>query len=174
MRTVKQRAKRVKMLILDIDGVMTDGRIIYDDRGRSLKCFNVLDGMGLVLLGLAKIKVALISARGSRAVLRRAREIGAVEVKQNFPDKLKALGQILKKYKLANRDICFIGDDLPDLPVIKRAGFAVAVPNGCPEAKRAAHYVTKKEGGKGAVREVIEIILRAQNKWRKLTKEFLT
>ncbi len=172
--TLKQRAKKIKMLILDIDGVMTDGRIIYDSRGNELKCFNVLDGMGLALLNQTKIKVALITAKGSPAVKRRAREIGAVEVKQNSIDKLTALRQILRKYNLSSKDICFVGDDLVDFPVMKRAGLAVAVANACSEAKKVAHYVTKKEGGKGAVREVIEIILRAQNEWRRLTRRYLT
>jgi 3-deoxy-D-manno-octulosonate 8-phosphate phosphatase (KDO 8-P phosphatase) len=170
--TVKQRAKKIRMLILDIDGVMTDGRIIYDSRGNELKCFNVLDGMGLALLNQTGIKVALISAKGSPAVKRRAREIGAVEVKENSIDKLTAFRQILKRHDLSARDICFIGDDLLDLPLMKRAGLSVAVPGACPEVKRAARYLTKKEGGKGAVREVIEIILRAQNKWRKLVGKY--
>ncbi len=169
---MRERAKRVKMLIVDIDGVMTDGRIIYDSKGNELKCFNVLDGMGFVLLGQAKIKVALITAKGSKAVLRRARDIGAVEVKQSAIDKLTAFRQILKKHGLSAKDICFIGDDLLDLPVMKRVGLSVAVPGACPEVKRAARYVTKKEGGKGAVREVIEVILRAQNKWHKLIGKY--
>jgi len=171
--TVKQRAKRVKMLILDIDGVMTDGRIIYDSRGNELKCFNVLDGMGLALLHQAGIKVALITAKGSPAVLRRSRDIGAVEVKQGAIDKIKPFREILKKYKLSSKDICFIGDDLVDLPIMKRAGLACAVPNACSQVKKLSHYLTKKEGGKGAVREVIEIILRAQNKWQRLIRRFL-
>ncbi|MBL7085208.1 MAG: HAD-IIIA family hydrolase [Candidatus Omnitrophica bacterium] len=171
--TVKQRAKRIKMLILDIDGVMTDGRIIYDSKGNELKCFNVLDGFGLALLHQAGIKAALITAKGCPAVLRRARDIRAVEVKQKTLDKLSAFRQILKKYNLNSRHICFIGDDLLDLPAMKRAGFAVAVPNGSAEVRKIAHYVTKKEGGKGAVREVIEIILRSQNKWLKSIKKYL-
>lgn len=171
---VKERAQKVKMLILDIDGVMTDGRIIYDGRGNELKCFNVLDGMGFALLNQTEIKVALITAKASGAVLRRARDIGAVEVKQNAIDKIKAYNQILKKYKLTDKEICFIGDDLIDLPVMRRSGFAVAVANACSEVKKVAHYITRKEGGKGAVREVIEIILRAQNKWRSVTRRYLT
>lgn len=170
---VKQRAKKVKMLILDIDGVLTDGRIIYDSKGKELKCFNVLDGMGLALLGLAQIKVALITAKSSPAVRRRARDIGAAELREDVIDKLSAFSQILKKYKLSNENICFVGDDLLDLPVIKRAGLGVAVANACPEVKKYADYLTKREGGKGAVREVIEIVLRAQNKWQKVIKRFL-
>jgi 3-deoxy-D-manno-octulosonate 8-phosphate phosphatase (KDO 8-P phosphatase) len=171
---MRQRAKRIKMLILDVDGVMTDGGIFYDARGNELKCFNVLDGMGLALLNQTKVKVALITAKGSAAVLRRAREIGAVEVKQNSVDKLMAFRQILKKYDLNSKDVCFIGDDLVDFPVMKRVGFACAVANACNEVKNVAHYVTKREGGRGAVREIIEIILRAQNKWAGLTKKYLT
>ena len=95
---IRERAKKIKMLILDVDGVMTDGRIIYDSKGNELKCFNVLDGLGFALLQQTKIKVALITAKSSKAVSRRARDIGAVEVKQNAIDKLKAYNQILKKY----------------------------------------------------------------------------
>lgn len=172
-KEVNQRAKKVKMLILDIDGVMTDGRIIYDSRGNELKCFSVLDGMGFALLGQTKIKVALITAKASQAALRRAREIGAVEVAQNAVDKLNAYRQILKKYQLKDENICFIGDDLLDCPVMKQAGLSVAVANACAEAKQLANYITRKEGGKGAVREVIEIILRAQGSWHKLTHRYL-
>lgn len=171
--TIKQRAKKIKMLILDIDGVMTDGRIIYDSKGNELKCFNVLDGMGLALLHQTKIKVALITAKGSRAVLRRARDIGAVEVKQGAIDKIAALRKILKKYRLKEKDICFVGDDLLDIPIMRRVGLAVAVANASFEVRRFAHYQTKKEGGKGAVREVIEIILRSQNKWHQLIAKYL-
>ena len=171
--TLKERAKRIKMLILDIDGVMTDGRIIYDSKGDELKCFNVLDGMGLALLRQTKIKVALITAKGSKAVSRRARDIGAVEVKQDTIDKLKALRQILKKYKLTESDVCFVGDDLIDVPVLRRVGLAVAVANASFEVKKVAHYRTRKEGGKGAVREVIELVLRAQNIWHELTAKYL-
>jgi len=171
--TIKQRAKKIKMLVLDIDGVMTDGRIIYDSKGNELKCFNVLDGLGLAVLKQIKMKVVLVTAKGSRPVLRRARDIGVAEVWQDAHDKLKPYRQILKKHKLKNEDICFVGDDLVDLSVMKRAGLSVAVANACPEAKRIAHYVTKKEGGKGAVREIIEIILRAQNIWPEIIRKFL-
>ena len=171
--TIKQRARKIKMLILDIDGVMTDGRIIYDSKGNELKCFNVLDGMGLAVLKQIKMKVALVTAKGSRVVLRRARDIGVTEVWQNAHDKLKPYRQILKKHKLKNDDICFVGDDLVDLSIMKRAGLSVAVANACPEAKRIAHYVTKKEGGKGAVREIIELILKNQNLWDGLIEKYI-
>lgn len=169
---LRRQAQKVKMLILDVDGVMTDGRIIYDNKGNELKCFNVLDGMGLALLYQAGIKVAIITAKGAKAVLRRAADIGAVEVEQNAVDKLAPFRQILQRQNLTAEDICFVGDDLVDLPIMKRAGLAVAVANACAEVKQLAHYVTQKEGGKGAVREVIEIILQAQNKWDGLIEKF--
>ena len=107
------------------------------------------------------------------ALLRRARDIGAVEVKQRAIDKLTPFKQILKKHNLSNKDVCFIGDDLVDLPLMRRVGFAVGVAGASGEVKQNAHYITKKEGGKGAVREVIEIILRAQNKWHRLIEKYL-
>jgi len=170
---IASRAKKVKMLILDIDGVLTDGRIIYDSKGSDLKCFNVLDGMGLALLKRANIKLVLITAKSSKAVVKRAKDIAATEIKLNASDKLTPFRQILKKYKLKEKDICFIGDDLPDLPLTRRAGLSIAVPNACADVKKYAHYITKKEGGKGAVREVVEIILHVQNKWRSAIKKYL-
>jgi len=161
------------MLILDIDGVMTDGRIIYDDKGNELKCFYALDGMGLALLKRANIQLALISSKGSPAVLRRVKDFGAQEVKLNITDKLKVFKQILSKYKLKAAEVCFMGDDLVDIPLIKRVGFSVAVPGACSEVKKLADYITKQAGGKGAVREIVEIILRGQNKWRKVIARYL-
>ncbi|MFH1045836.1 MAG: HAD hydrolase family protein [Candidatus Omnitrophota bacterium] len=167
---VKARAKKIKMLALDIDGVLTDGRIIYDNQGNELKCFNVLDGMGLALLKKTPIKVVLISAKGSQAVLRRAKDIGAVEVRQEAQDKLAELKRIIAKYKISLDEVCFVGDDLADLPVLKRVGLAATVKGACAEAKKCAHYIAKRPGGEGAVREVIELILRAQNIWGRLIK----
>lgn len=170
---MRERARKIKMLILDIDGVMTDGRIIYDNKGNELKCFNVLDGMGLALLKRTKIKLALITAKSSKAVLRRGADIGAVEIKQNSHDKLPVFQKLITKHKLRVEDICFIGDDLPDLPIIRRVGFAVTVPGACAEVKEHAHYITKCSGGKGAVREVVELILRSQNKWKSLIEKYM-
>ena len=172
IKTIQSRAKKIKMLALDVDGVLTDGSIIYDSKGCELKAFNVLDGMGLALLPEAAIKIVLITAKGSPAVLRRAKDIGALEVKQNRLDKGTCLLSIAKKYKVTKSQICFVGDDLLDISAMKYAGLAVAVSNASAETKKCADYITKLSGGRGAVREVIELILKAQNKWKKITEKY--
>lgn len=160
-----EKVKRVKLLILDIDGVMTDGRIIYSIYGDELKFFDVQDGFGITLLNRAGIKSAIITAKKSRIVKLRARDMKVARVYQGFSDKLAAFNKILKCFKVVPEDVCFIGDDLIDMPVLKRAGFAVAVPNAVEEVKKNAHYTTSKMGGRGAVREICDLILKSQGKW---------
>jgi 3-deoxy-D-manno-octulosonate 8-phosphate phosphatase (KDO 8-P phosphatase) len=167
------RAKRVKLLILDIDGVMTDGRIIYSVYGDELKFFDVQDGFGITLLNLAGIKSVIITAKKSRIVKLRARDMKVAKAYQGYIDKLVAFEMILKEFKVAPDEVCFIGDDLIDVPVLKRVGFAAAVPNAAPEVRSAAHYVTAKPGGRGAVRELCDMILKAQDKWSIATSQFL-
>ncbi len=169
---LEERAKKIKLLILDVDGVLTDGRIIYDNFGDEFKCFSVQDGLGFALLHASKIKTIIITAKKSKPVLRRAREMGVIKVYQNVWQKLKIYEQILKKFKLLDEQVCFIGDDLIDVPILKKVGWAVAVANGVAEVKDCAHYVTQREGCKGAVREVIEIILKSQNLWDKLLEKY--
>ena len=159
------RASKVKLLVLDVDGVMTDGRIIYGDIGDELKCYDVKDGLGIVLLKHAGIPTAIITAKRSKVVTKRARDLGIRSVQQNMTNKSKALDKLIKKYKCDADEICFIGDDIIDLPVLKRVGLAVAVPNGVPEVIKAAHYMTHNPGGRGAVREIADLILKAQGKW---------
>lgn len=170
---IEERAKKIKLLMLDVDGVLTDGRLIYDNFGGELKCFNVQDGLGFSLLHASGIKAVIITAKRSKSVLRRAREMGIVKVYEGAWQKLEIYQRILKKFKLLDEDICFIGDDLIDVPILKRAGFAVAVANGANEAKDCAHYLTQREGGKGAVREVIELILKSQNLWDGLVEKYI-
>jgi len=162
---VLARAKKVNVLIVDIDGVMTDGRIIYSIYGDELKFFDVQDGLGITFLNRAGIKTVIITAKKTRIVKTRARDLKVAKAYLGFPDKLVSLKKILKKFRVAPEEICFIGDDLIDLPVLKRVGFAVAVPNAVDEVKSAAHYVTVREGGRGAVREICDIILKSQGKW---------
>ena len=169
---LKKRARKIRMLILDVDGVLTDGRIIYDNRGNALKNFNVQDGFGMTLLPRAGIKSGIITAKASLAMKRRAEEMKITKVYQNISDKLTAYKEILKTFALEDEEVCYVGDDLMDLPVLNRAGLAVTVADGVGEAKKAAHYITKKKGGHGAVREVIEIILKAQGKWAKVTEKY--
>ena len=175
------RLKRIKLLIMDVDGVLTDGRIIVDDKGAEIKRFDVQDGFGIVLFsahrrapfyGRAGFKTAIISARNSRAVDARAKDLKIDFVFQDANPKSLAYMQIIKELGISDKEVCFIGDDLTDLRILKKVGFAVAVSNAVKEVKGAAHYVTKKAGGGGAVREVIELILKAQGKWKEIIQQY--
>jgi 3-deoxy-D-manno-octulosonate 8-phosphate phosphatase (KDO 8-P phosphatase) len=168
---IEEKARRIKLLILDVDGVLTDGRIIYDNFGDEFKFFNVNDGMGVYLLGRAGIKTVIITARKTRAVIRRARDMRVTAVYSNH-DKLKVYEKVLRKFRIKDEEVCFIGDDLLDLPIIKRAGFPAAPPNAVEEVRGSSSYITQKGGGKGAVREVAEIILKSQGVWDKLISQY--
>ena len=153
------------MLLIDVDGVLTDGRIIYTDEGVELKAFHVRDGTGIkIWLQQGKL-AALVTGRRSRAVDLRAAELGITMVVQGVADKFAAYQRLLADSNVQNNSVCAIGDDLPDLPVLNHCGCAVAVADACPEVKATAHYVTRARGGHAAVREVIELILQAQNRW---------
>ncbi len=169
---LSERARRVKVLILDIDGVMTDGRIVYGVYGDELKFFDVQDGFGITLLNRAGIRSVIITAKKSRIVKMRARDLKAARVYHGFPDKLIPFNDVLKRFRVKPEEVCFIGDDLIDLPILKRVGFAVAVPNGVEEVKKAAHHITSKAGGRGAVREICDLILKSQNKWDLATDRY--
>jgi len=167
------RAQKIKLLILDIDGVMTDGRIVYGDAGDELKFFDVQDGFGILLIRRAGIGVAIITAKGSKVVKKRAKELGIDGLYQNATDKLKAFENVLKKFKITPEEIAFVADDLVDIPVLKRVGLAIAVPNAVDEAKQHAHMITAKKGGRGAVREVCEFLIKSQGKWNDILKKYL-
>ena len=169
---VLEKARRVKLLIVDIDGVMTDGRIIYSVYGDELKFFDVQDGFGITLLNRAGIKSVIITAKKSRIVTLRGRDLKVAKTYQGFMDKLIPFNKILRRFKVSPEEICFIGDDLIDMPVLKRVGFAVAVPNAVEEVRDVAHYITSKTGGRGAVREVCDMILKAQDKWSLATSRY--
>ena len=159
------KIKKIKLLALDVDGVLTDGRIIYDSDGREIKNFDVQDGFGFALLRRCGFKTAIITARASKAVDVRATDLKIDKVYQDAYPKIEFYQKMLSELNVNDEEVCFVGDDLTDLCVLKRVGFAVAVANGHDGLKKAAHYVTKKNGGKGAVREVIELILKTQGKW---------
>ena len=164
------KVKKIKILLLDVDGVLTDGRIIYDSRGRDSKFFDVHDGMGVYLLKKAGIPTILITAKGSRAIRPRAKDMQVDCVYENISPKTSILEQILSKYKVKKDELCFVGDDLLDLGLMKKVGLPIAVANACPEIKKQAGYITSREGGRGAVREVAELILKTQGKWDELIK----
>jgi 3-deoxy-D-manno-octulosonate 8-phosphate phosphatase (KDO 8-P phosphatase) len=155
----------IELLVLDVDGVLTDGGIILDDRGSESKQFHVRDGAGIAYwLRLGK-RVAILSGRSCAAVAHRAAELGIRSVHQNCADKGPALEELLRAEALSARQACVVGDDLADLPALDIAGLAVAVSDAVPELRAAAHYVTETPGGRGAVREVVELVLRAQGLW---------
>ena len=168
-----EKAKDVKLLILDVDGVLTDGRIVIDDRGMETKCFDVRDGHGIKMLKRANIDVAIITGRQSQVVSHRARELGIDSVYQNIHDKLEVYQAILREKGLKDQDVGFIGDDVVDLPLLTRVGFSAVVADGVEELKPYADYVSRNKGGRGAVREIIELILKAQGKWSELMERYL-
>ena len=171
-KSCKGRAKRIRLLLLDVDGVMTDGRLGYDGAGREFKFFYARDGIGIRLLQGAGLRVGILSGRRAKVVELRAGELGIDLLLQNVRDKARALEEILKKEKLSPDEICYVGDDLVDLPVLTRVGLAVAVADAAPEVKAAAHILTRKPGGMGAVREVCEILLKAQGKWQEGVQKY--
>jgi 3-deoxy-D-manno-octulosonate 8-phosphate phosphatase (KDO 8-P phosphatase) len=158
----RARARGLKLMLFDVDGVMTDGTLYYSERGEELKAFNIQDGLGIKMLRQSGVEVALITGRRSRAVELRAANLGIAHVYQGAEDKRLACAELLQKLGLAAGQVGCMGDDLPDLPLFTRCGFAAAVP-AAPEVVRSrAHYVTRARGGHGAVREVCEFILHAQ------------
>lgn len=166
---VAARAKKIRVLLMDVDGVLTDGHVWLLSRGdgtaSELKGFSAYDGAGLKIARVAGLRTGVITGRESSAVTQRARECEIEFVYQKRVTKTGALEEILRATGAHEMEVAYVGDDLPDLCVLQRVGFAIAVANAAPEVKRAAHYVTARCGGDGAVREVIELIVKAQGKW---------
>lgn len=169
---VADRIARVTLLLLDVDGVLTDGSVVYTDAGEELKRFHVRDGAGIKLWLAAGHRAAIVSGRKSPAVERRAAELGVAPVLQGQGDKLAALAAVLAETGVPPDRVCAIGDDLPDLPVMAAVGLAVAVADACPEVRAAAHRVTMTLGGHGAVREAIEWLLKEQGRWAGLIARY--
>ncbi|MSQ95015.1 MAG: HAD-IIIA family hydrolase [Gemmataceae bacterium] len=167
-----ERLARIEMLVCDVDGVLTDGRIVYTDRGDEIKAFHVRDGSGLKLWTSLGKHAGIITGRRSAIVERRAEELGIHAVVQGAADKKAALVQMLAQLGLKREEVCVVGDDIVDLPMLRVAGLAVAVADACLEAKEDADYVTQAPGGGGAVREVIELILRAQGSWQAIVARY--
>ncbi|MCD6134835.1 MAG: HAD-IIIA family hydrolase [Candidatus Omnitrophica bacterium] len=163
-RETIEKAKNIRLLVLDVDGVLTRGEIIYDDRGRQIKIFNVKDGLGVYLLRRSGIETVILTARKSRLLKFRAREMGIKKIFSGFP-KEKEFRKILRHYKILPREICFVGDDIIDIKVAEQVGFSVAVGDAVRELKEVCDYTTRNRGGEGAVREVVEIILKAKDLW---------
>ena len=170
---VLARARAVTCLVLDVDGVLTDGRIVYDEYGDELKYFDVQDGTGVVFWHRAGFRTVMITARRARSIKRRAKEMHVDVLVQKAFKKLPAFEQALKRLRISPEQVCAVGDDLLDLPVLRRAGLAVAVANAVDEVKATCHYVTAKSGGQGAVREVTELLLHAHGLWDQTLQPYL-
>jgi 3-deoxy-D-manno-octulosonate 8-phosphate phosphatase (KDO 8-P phosphatase) len=167
------RAAKVRLLILDVDGILTDGSLHFGAEGEIIKTFNVLDGHGIKLLQRSGVPVAIISARQSPIVARRAEDLGISQIRQGVHDKRLAFEQLLLQNKLES-DLCgFAGDDVIDLPVLTRVGFAASVPNSHPDVRQRVHYVTQAPGGRGAARELCDFILRAQGNYEAALAPYL-
>ena len=162
MRDALDRAKRVRLMLFDVDGVLTDGTIYLSERGEEMKAFSVLDGLGLKMLSASGIVTALLSGRKSKVVALRAKEIGVPHLLQGVDDKLDTYRRLLRKLDLAEEETSFMGDDLPDLPVLRRCGLAFSVPNAPELVRSNVHHVTRSSGGRGAAREACEFLLRAR------------
>jgi 3-deoxy-D-manno-octulosonate 8-phosphate phosphatase (KDO 8-P phosphatase) len=171
-KTAAARAAAIRLLVLDIDGVLTDGRVVYDDQGGEIKYFDVTDGHGIKLLMRAGVKVALLSGRKSRANRTRARDLGIEELIEDCKVKLPAFESLLSRKGVEPHETAYMGDDLIDLPPMRAAGLALAPASARLEARRTAHWVSPRPGGRGAVRDACELILKASGKWEEVTKRY--
>ena len=167
-----QKIREIGLLISDVDGVMTDGSIIMDDMGHEIKKFNVRDGHGIKLLMRYGIDVILLTGRQSKVVEYRAKDLGIVEVHQGVFNKMDTFEEIIRSRGIACERVSFIGDDIVDIPVLRKVGFSVAVADAHEDVKRSVDYITASKGGGGAVREVCEIILRHQDKWGEVAQKY--
>jgi 3-deoxy-D-manno-octulosonate 8-phosphate phosphatase (KDO 8-P phosphatase) len=160
---LRDRARAVRVLVLDVDGVLTDGTLYYSAGGEEMKAFNIQDGLGIKMLQAGGVEPAIISGRGSRALELRAQDLGVRHLVQGAEHKLAAFERLLRDLDLRSEQAACMGDDLPDLPLLERCGLAVTVPDAPDQVRARAHYVSRRRGGCGAVREVCELILAAQD-----------
>jgi 3-deoxy-D-manno-octulosonate 8-phosphate phosphatase (KDO 8-P phosphatase) len=171
--TIQQRASRVRLLLFDVDGVLTDGVVVMHTDGTESKGFHIRDGAALVWAQRAGLSVALLSARASGATTHRAAQLGIRMVMQGVTNKLVAYEQILRDLGLTDDDVAYMGDDLLDVPVLRRAGLAAAPADAASEVRERVHWVSALGGGRGAVRELVELVLRAQQRWDSTTDEYM-
>ena len=169
---LEQRCQPIELILSDVDGVLTDGGIVLDNQGIETKRFHVRDGLGIKLWRKAGCRFGLVTVRSSHIVKMRVAELGIDVIRQGSDDKLATVREVAAGLGLGLRQVCYLGDDLPDLAVVRQVGLGVAVADACGELRQAAHYVTCLSGGSGAVRETIEMILRAQHRWDDLIQTF--
>lgn len=169
---MEERLRKIRLLLLDVDGVMTDGRIVYDNNGVETKAFDVKDGHGLKLVQRAGIRVGIITGRQSEVVTRRARELEIDFVYQGARDKLVPYRELLQSLQLRDEQVAYVGDDVVDLPILRRVGFAATVADAEEPVKPLVHYVTRRPGGRGAVREVCDLLLKGTGRWEEVTRRY--
>jgi 3-deoxy-D-manno-octulosonate 8-phosphate phosphatase (KDO 8-P phosphatase) len=174
---IRTRARKIKLLLMDVDGVLTDGRIYYLPAPHGgvfeTKTFHSRDGLGIRFAAEAGLKTGIISGRASPVVEHRAKELGLHFIQEDALEKLEPYEKILRAAGLKDEDVCYVGDDIVDLPVLTRVGLAVGVADGHDSLRRHVHYVTRRRGGLGAVRETVELILSAQGKWKAIAERYL-
>ena len=168
-----ERCKKIKLILLDVDGVLTEGGVIYGGKGEELKIFDVKDGLGIKLAQAGGLKVGILSGRASPALEKRASDLEMDVFFQGQRNKSAGLEMVKRSVGIEDDEIAYVGDDLNDLPVLERVGLRIAVQDAVERIKNVAHYVTEKQGGKGAVREVVELILQAQDKMEIAIEKFL-
>ncbi|MBA3582615.1 MAG: HAD hydrolase family protein [Gammaproteobacteria bacterium] len=173
-KNAEQRAQLIKVAIFDVDGVLTDGSLILGDDGQQYKSFNAQDGQGLKLLQAANIEVGVITARQSTVVRRRMQELGIRHVYQGQQDKRETFNALLNRLGVTAEQVAYTGDDLPDLPLLRRAGLACTVANGTDIVKQHVHFIAPRAGGNGGVRDICEFILKAQQRYDELLARYLT
>ena len=170
---LEKKAKKIKLILMDADGVLTEGKIIFYSGGGEAKAFDVKDGVGIKLAQRAGLKIGIITGRTSEAIARRAQELEVEEIHQGAKEKIISYEKILSKHSLHDENVCFIGDDIIDIPVMKRVGFPAAVADAHEDILPFAIYQTSLKGGQGAVREVIDLIIKTQGKWHQVVKKYL-
>ncbi len=169
---VQSRAARIKLFLMDCDGVLTDGRIWVLENGEDQKAFHTRDGLGLEIFHRAGLKSGVITGRVSSALDRRAKKLGMSYVRQGCEEKEQAFAEIVADAGLTNTEVAFAGDDLNDIPLMRKSGLALSVADAAAETRAAAHYVTEARGGRGAVREMIELILKSQDRWEDVLRHY--
>lgn len=172
--SLDQRCQPIELVLSDVDGVLTDGRLVFDNQGIETKRFHVRDGIGIKLWKKAGYRFGFVTQRGSQVLKIRAAELGVEIVRQGSEDKLTTTREILAELGLVMEQVCYVGDDLPDLPVLRAVGLGVAVADAAAEVARAADYVTTTVGGGGAIRETIEMILKSQRRWDDVIQPYLS
>lgn len=168
------RIANIELILSDVDGVLTDGGLMFDNQGIEIKKFHIRDGLGIKLWQRAGHQFGILTARSSHIVKLRAAELGVTLLRQGFEDKWPAALDIMKELKLSPEQVCFIGDDLTDLPVIRQVGLGVAVADAVPEVRGVAHHVTTLAGGQGAVRELVETLLKSKQRWDDLIRKYVS